>query len=290
MITGKAILPQGKLFCHKESYFDTKSVSKSMRGKKHAWQKAWGAYMVKKQVGNINVIIAENYDELSKLAADLIANQVQAKKDSTLGLATGSTPIGTYKELVQKGLDFASIKSFNLDEYFPIAKQSDQSYSYFMNENLFKLTNISADNCDIPSGEAADAQAECDRYEIAIKAAGGIDLQLLGLGLNGHIGFNEPDNHFPMKTHLTPLTQSTINANSRLFESADDVPKKAITMGLGTIMSAKSILMLISGEAKADIAKAVICGKVDPQVPGSILQMHNDVTAILDKAAAKHFL
>lgn len=246
--------------------------------------------MVEKQIGNISVIITDDYDALSAAAANIIAAQIQAKPDSVLGLATGSTPIGTYKKLIEKKLDFAKIKTFNLDEYYPLAKTSDQSYFYFMNENLFKHTNIDPQNCDIPSGEATDVTSECDRYEETIKKAGGIDLQLLGLGLNGHIGFNEPDTHFPIKTHLTSLTQSTIDANSRMFESIDDVPKKAVTMGLGTIMAARTVLMLISGEAKADIAKSVICGKVDPQVPGSILQMHNDVTVILDKAAAKHFL
>ena len=249
--------------------------------------------MIVKQQGNLTVIIADDYEGLSAAAAEIMAEQIEASPDSVLGLATGSTPIGAYKQLIEKykaGLCFANIKAFNLDEYFPIPKTNDQSYDYFMKDQLFNHINIKPENIHIPSGEVSDPQAECVRYEDAIRVAGGIDLQLLGLGLNGHIGFNEPDTHFPKTTQHTPLKQSTIDANSRFFESADDVPKHAITMGIGTIFAARNVVMLISGEAKADIAHAVICGNVDPQVPGSILQLHPNATIILDKAAAKHLL
>jgi len=240
------------------------------------------------KVGNINVIVVRNYDEMSEVAGKIMAEQIKTKPDSVLGLATGSTPIGTYKYLVGAGLDFSGIRAFNLDEYYPLAQSNNQSYYHFMNENLFNHVNILKGNFDIPNGEASDPVAECQRYENAIKGLGGIDLQLLGLGNNGHIGFNEPDSHFSKATHHVALDQSTIDANSRLFDSLDDVPKHALTMGIGTIMNARKIVTLISGAGKADIAKAVICGNIDPQVPGSVLQLHQNVTIILDEEAAKH--
>jgi glucosamine-6-phosphate deaminase len=250
--------------------------------------------MIEKFFGNIKVIIADNYEEMSAAAGDIIAAQIKTKAASVLGLATGGTPVGTYKHLVglhkAGNLDFSAVYAFNLDEYYPIAKANDQSYDYFMKDNLFNHVNIKPENLDIPSGEAADANAECLRYEHAIKDAGGIDLQLLGLGLNGHIGFNEPTTSFPKITNYVELEQSTIDANARYFESADDVPKHAITMGIGTIFAAKSILMVINGEHKADIAKAVITGPIDPKVQGSILQLHSNVTIVLDKPAAKHLI
>jgi len=247
--------------------------------------------MVEKQmvIGNLKVIVAKDYDSLSFIAGDTIATQIKRKPSSVLGLATGSTPIGTYKHLVarhQNGLSFEEVRAFNLDEYHPINKDSDQSYAYFMQENLFKHIDISPNNIDIPSGETPMPAAECVRYENSIRDVGGIDLQLLGLGLNGHIGFNEPDAHFPKMTQYTSLKQSTIDANARFFDSADDVPKHAITMGIGTIFAAESVLMLISGAAKAEIAHAVICGDITPKVPGSILQLHRNVTIILDSEAA----
>jgi len=242
----------------------------------------------------MKTIIVNSYDEASAVGAAIIAQQIWDKPDSILGLATGGTPVGLYARLVSMHkngmLDFSKITGFNLDEYYQLPKSNDQSYDYFMKDNLFKHVNIKPENIDIPSGEAGDAQAECARYEKAICDAGGIDLQLLGLGLNGHIGFNEPDTHFPKYTQFTPLKQSTIDANARFFASADEVPKDAITMGIGTIFAARSVLVLISGEAKAEIAKAVIMGNVDPQVPGSILQLHGCATVILDKEAAKHIL
>jgi len=240
----------------------------------------------------MTVIIVNDYESMSKMAGEIIARQIEHEEDLVLGLATGSTPIGTYKYLIDLHkagkLDFSEVTVFNLDEYYPITPDNDQSYNYFMNENLFNHVNIDKKNTHIQNGEAADPAAECRRYEDAIHDAGGIDLQLLGLGLNGHIGFNEPDSHFPKTTHHVALDASTIEANSRFFASSNDVPKHALTMRIGTIFNARKIVMLISGEAKADIAKAVIHGNITPQVPGSILQLHPDVTIILDEEAAKH--
>ncbi|MDR2168275.1 MAG: glucosamine-6-phosphate deaminase [Clostridiales bacterium] len=250
--------------------------------------------MVDKKVGNLRVLIVEDYDALSEAAAGIIAKQIFEKPDSVLGLATGSTPVGAYQKLVElykdDDLDFSQVMAFNLDEYFPIAKENEQSYDYFMKQNLFDHVNVDPAKIHIPSGEAADAKAECALYEETICKSGGIDLQLLGLGLNGHIGFNEPDSHFPKTTQFVELAQSTIDANKRFFDDESEVPRHAITMGIGTIFNARSILLLISGEKKAEIAKAVISGKIDPQVPGSILQLHGDVTVILDEAAGKYLL
>jgi glucosamine-6-phosphate deaminase len=247
-----------------------------------------GISVVIKKNGNMSVIIAEDYDALSAAAADIIETQIRVKAESVLGMATGSTPVGTYKELVAKRPDFSKVLCFNLDEYYPIKACNNQSYSYFMKQNLFNHVNINLNNVHIPSGEADDPVLECLRYEDMIRDAGGIDLQLLGLGLNGHIGFNEPDTFFPKTTHFAPLAESTIAANARFFDSADEVPKHAITMGIGTIFAAKHILLLISGKAKADIAEAVIQGDITPQVPGSVLQLHKAVTVILDREAAKN--
>jgi len=243
---------------------------------------------LEKKFGNLKIIVAADYDGLSATAADIIAGQIAAKPDSVLGLATGSTPIGTYRALVEKhkaGLDFSRITSFNLDEYFPIKQSNDQSYMYFMRENLFAHVNINPANINIPSGEVADAKAECAAYEAKI-AVKGLDLQLLGVGNNGHIGFNEPCDFFPKTTHHTALAQSTIDANARFFESTDDVPKHALTMGIGTIFQAKRILMVASGAGKADIMQKLFFGPITPQVPGSILQLHPDVTLVVDKDAA----
>ena len=238
---------------------------------------------------NMRIIIKDNYEAVSAAAGDIIAGQVKQKPDSVLGFATGSTPIGTYKYLAslhQAGnLDCSEVTSFNLDEYYPIEKTNSQSYHYFMNENLFQYVNVKPDHIHIPNGAAKDVAAECARYEKVIEAAGGIDLQLLGIGLNGHIGFNEPNRVFPKETNLVALDASTIEANSRFFDSAADVPKHALTMGIGTIFRAKEILLLISGAAKADIAEHALFGDIDPQVPGSCLQWHPNVTVILDAEA-----
>ena len=234
-----------------------------------------------------------DYEEMSRKAAAVIAAQIIAKPDSVLGLATGSTPIGTYKNLVAAynagDLDFSQIKSANLDEYRGLTKDNDQSYYYFMNHNLFQHVNIDPANTNIPDGTNSDAAAECARYEKVIEDLGGVDLQLLGLGHDGHIGFNEPCDHFDQITHCVDLTEMTIEANKRFFASIDDVPRQAYTMGCGTIMKAKKILILVSGADKADILYQVVNGPVTPQVPASILQFHPDVILIADEAAMSKF-
>ena len=237
----------------------------------------------------MRIIKAKDYDDLSRKAANIISAQVLLKPDCVLGLATGSTPIGTYKQLIEwyeKGdLDFSAAKSVNLDEYRGLTKDNDQSYYYFMYNNLFKHININMENTNVPDGTEPDSEKECSRYENVIEAYGGVDLQLLGLGHNGHIGFNEPDKDFPRTTHCVDLTQSTIEANKRFFASVDDVPKQAYTMGIETIMKARKILLVVSGADKAQILHDVLCGPVTPEVPASILQLHSDVIVVADEAA-----
>ena len=237
----------------------------------------------------MRIIKAKDYDDLSRKAANIISAQVLLKPDCVLGLATGSTPIGTYKQLIEwyeKGdLDFSAAKSVNLDEYRGLTKDNDQSYYYFMYNNLFKHININMENTNVLDGTEPDSEKECSRYENVIEAYGGVDLQLLGLGHNGHIGFNEPDKDFPRTTHCVDLTQSTIEANKRFFASVDDVPKQAYTMGIGTIMKARKILLVVSGADKAQILHDVLCGPVTPEVPASILQLHSDVIVVADEAA-----
>lgn len=237
----------------------------------------------------MKIYCMENYEEMSRKAAGIMAAQIIAKPDSVLGLATGSTPIGMYKELI-KGyeagdLDFSQIKSVNLDEYVGLEPTHDQSYRYFMQTNLFNHVNIDDANTNVPQGLAADPATECERYNQVMRDLGGIDIQVLGMGHNGHIGFNEPDDYFPLETHVVDLQESTINANARFFASADDVPKQAMTMGIGNIMNAKKILVVVSGEDKAEIVKKAFTGPVTPQVPASILQLHPDVILVGDKAA-----
>ena len=237
----------------------------------------------------MRIIKAKDYDDLSRKAANIISAQVLLKPDCVLGLATGSTPIGTYKQLIEwyeKGdLDFSAAKSVKLDEYRGLTRDNDQSYYYFMYNNLFKHININMENTNVPDGTEPDSEKECSRYENVIEAYGGVDLQLLGLGHNGHIGFNEPDKDFPRTTHCVDLTQSTIEANKRFFASVDDVPKQAYTMGIGTIMKARKILLVVSGADKAQILHDVLCGPVTPEVPASILQLHSDVIVVADEAA-----
>ena len=224
---------------------------------------------------------AADYKEMSRKAANVIAAQVTMKPDCVLGLATGSTPIGTYEQLVEKNkagdLDFSEVKTVNLDAYL--------SYYYFMHEHLFDKVNIDPKNTHLPDGTKEDSVKECGAYEEVIRSLGGVDLQLLGLGHNGHIGFNEPAEAFDKETHCVDLQESTIEANKRFFASADDVPRQAYTMGIGTIMRAKKILVVVSGEDKADIVAKAFFGPVTPLVPASILQMHNDVTLVADAAA-----
>ncbi|MCL2057429.1 MAG: glucosamine-6-phosphate deaminase [Oscillospiraceae bacterium] len=234
----------------------------------------------------MNIIQAQNYDQLSKIGAAVIAGQILAKPDSILGLATGSTPEGTYKELVslhrQNVLDFGKVSSFNLDEYYGIKRSDPQSYYAFMYRHLFSHVNIPGENIRLPNGEAQDADAECKAYEKLIAASGGIDLQLLGIGANGHIGFNEPGDVFPAVTHHVSLSESTIIANSRFYSSREEVPRSALTMGIGTIMAAKRILLLVSGAAKKSIMEQALYGPVTPNVPASVLQFHRDVTVVYD--------
>ena len=231
----------------------------------------------------------KDYEDMSRKAANVISAQVITKPDCVLGLATGSTPIGTYKQLIERyqngDLDFSEVKSVNLDEYKGLPKDHDQSYYYFMYTNLFKDINIDLDNTNIPNGMEPDSDKECDRYNKVIESMGGVDLQILGLGHNGHIGFNEPEEVFEKLTHCVDLTESTIEANKRFFASADDVPRQAYTMGIKTIMQAKKILLVVSGEDKAAMLRDALCGPITPQVPASILQLHNDVIVVADEAA-----
>lgn len=238
----------------------------------------------------MRILVCKDYEEMSKKAAHLIASQVTLKPNSILGLATGSTPIGMYRDLVkmyEKGeLDFSNIKTFNLDEYYQLPRDNDQSYYYFMHKNLFNDINIKEENINIPNGMTKDVVSECINYDKAIENINGVDIQVLGIGNNAHIGFNEPSNVFIKNTHLVDLKDSTIKANARFFESIEDVPQKAVTMGIGSILAAKKILLLASGEGKAEAVYNTLHGDVNPQVPASILQFHNDVTLILDEAAA----
>lgn len=226
---------------------------------------------------------------MSAYAAEMIAAQILLKPCCVLGLATGSTPLGTYSKLIEKYqaglLDFAKVRSVNLDEYCGLSPEHDQSYHYYMKENLFSHINIDPDNTHVPNGMAQDMKAEGERYDALIASLGGIDLQLLGIGNTGHIGFNEPDSNFPTATHRVRLAQKTIEANSRFFASVDDVPKYAVTMGMTSIMSARKILLLANGVSKAEIIKKSFFDSVTPQVPASILQLHPDVTVVVDEEA-----
>ncbi|MCL2376216.1 MAG: glucosamine-6-phosphate deaminase [Defluviitaleaceae bacterium] len=249
---------------------------------------------MEKKYKNFKIVIKENYDSTSIVVADIIAGLVNAKSGGVLGLATGGTPVGAYKQLIAMQaagkVDFSHVTCFNLDEYHPIAASNSQSYKYFMKDNLFNHININPANTHIPDGMAEDVQAECAAYEQKIAAAGGIDLQLLGIGSNGHIGFNEPASAFSRETNYIALEASTIEANARYFNSPDEVPKHALTMGIGTIFAARRIVMMITGAAKANIAEAAILGYISPQVPASILQLHPDVTFVLDADAAKNII
>ena len=232
-------------------------------------------------------ITVNNYEELSKKAANIIAAQVISKPCCVLGLATGSTPLGTYEKLAEYNkagdVDFSQVTSVNLDEYQGLTGDNDQSYRYFMDNNLFNKINIDKAKTYVPDGCAADLAKEGQRYDELIKSLGGIDLQLLGIGLDGHIGFNEPDDVFTKETHEVALDESTIEANARFFASKDDVPKKAITMGMMSIMQAKKILLIANGKNKKDIVEKSFNGPITPHVPASILQLHPDVTVIFSE-------
>ncbi len=237
----------------------------------------------------MKIIRTKDYEEMSRKAANLISAQILLKPDCVLGLATGSTPIGIYDQLVEwykKGdLDFSTVKTVNLDEYKGLTRDNEQSYYYFMHHHLFDRVNIDEENTHVPNGQVENGDEECLRYEALIKSMGGVDLQLLGLGRNGHIGFNEPAADFPKITHCVDLTESTIEANKRFFASADEVPRQAYTMGIGTIMKADKILVVANGENKADAVAAMVQGEINPEVPASILQLHNNVILVADEAA-----
>lgn len=230
-----------------------------------------------------------DYAAMSRRAAHIIAAEVHKNPACVLGLATGSTPIGTYENLVawnkSGNLSFKEVKTVNLDEYKGLSGDHDQSYRYFMNTNLFDHIDIDKANTNVPNGLAEDAEAECAAYDALVESLGYADLQLLGLGHNGHIGFNEPDSCYTKETHVVNLTQSTIDANARFFASADDVPRQALTMGMGCIMAARRVLLIASGEGKAEAIYKAFCGPISPECPASILQLHNDVVVVGDEAA-----
>ena len=237
----------------------------------------------------MNVIIAKSYDEMSKKAFEIMKATVESKRDATLGLATGSTPIGLYEEMIADhkacGTSYAEVSTFNLDEYVGLDYSSDQSYVYFMREHLFDHIDIKLENTNIENGKAADPAAECARYN-ALLAENTVDLQILGIGSNGHIAFNEPGTPFDSVTHVVDLTETTIKDNSRLFNSIDEVPKQAFTMGLSNIMMAKKIVVLANGANKAKAVYGMVHGEITEDLPASILQNHSDCTLICDEAAA----
>lgn len=243
---------------------------------------------------NMTIFVTENYDEMSKKGAEIVAEVLKNKENPILGLATGGTPVGMYKELIKMNkageITFKNTSSYNLDEYFPIEKTNDQSYNYFMKENLFNHVDINIENTHIPNGMAENSEQESTKYDAAVRATGGVDIQVLGIGSNGHIGFNEPSDVFEPITHRVQLDERTIADNARFFNSIEEVPTEAITMGIGTIMCAKSILLLASGKGKAPIIREMITGKVTPRVQASILQFHPNVVIVLDQEAAEELL
>ena len=239
----------------------------------------------------MRLMITESYEELSKAAAEEFAKVIKEKPNAVLGLATGGSPVGMYKELIAKcknnELDFSKCTSINLDEYIGLNPEHEQSYRNFMNTNLFNHINIDKAKTFVPNGLAENLEEECKNYDKKIEELGGIDVQLLGIGNNGHIAFNEPGEELSAGTHIISLTESTIEANARFFDSIDEVPRKALTMGLGGIMKAKKIILIASGEGKAEAIKGLFSGKITTDNPATMLQMHRDVVVIIDEAAAK---
>ena len=237
----------------------------------------------------MNVIITDNYEQMSKKAAEIVIDLVKKNPKAVLGFATGSSPIGLYQNLIkdhkENGTSYKDTYTVNLDEYVGLSAQHDQSYAYFMRTNLFDHIDVDPKNTNLPSGVAPNAQAECDRYN-ALLATHQQDVQILGLGSNGHIGFNEPNTPFDSVTHLVELTENTIKDNSRLFQSIDEVPKTALSMGIKNIMNAKSIVMVVSGKNKAEAVKGMVKGEITPKLPASVLQLHPFVTIVCDKDAA----
>jgi len=239
---------------------------------------------------NIRLEITNDYDAMSLKAAEIYSQAIKEYPQGSFGFATGSTPIGMYRELVRlhkdEGLDFSNLTTFNLDEYHPILQKSEHSYYYFMQQHLFSHVNIDPHKVFVPSGEAKNPMREASAYEDKIQSSGGIIMQILGMGLNGHIGFNEPGEAFEAATRLVPLAEITMTANARNFPNPDDIPRHAITMGIRSIMLAKHILLMVSGAAKASILRDALCGSITPLVPASILQLHPSVTVVVDKEAA----
>lgn len=229
--------------------------------------------------------ICENYDEMSLRAAAVFAEEIKKRPDCVLGLATGSTPVGMYEKLSSMGLDFSKVKTVNLDEYYPISPKNENSYRFFMNENLFSKVNINMDNTHVPNGLADDADEECKKYDEMIDRLGGIDLQVLGIGENGHIGFNEPGTSLVSKTHVTELSDDTVRVNSRFFENEQMVPRKALTMGMTSIFEARKIVLLASGKKKHRAIASLCDDKITPSFPATFLKLHRDVTVICDKDA-----
>jgi len=238
----------------------------------------------------MKIIIAKDYDDMSKKAANIIAAQVILKPASVLGLATGSTPAGTYRRLIEiyrnGDIDFSNIISFNLDEYRGIKDNDNLSYLYYMRTKLFDFINIPSEHIHIPDGSNLDIKNVCREYDKLIQKMGGIDLQLLGIGMDGHIGFNEPGDTLELNTHCAELAESTIEANKRFFKKKEDVPRQAYTVGVKTIMQARKVLLLASGKNKSDIIRHAFCGKITTDIPASLLQMHPDFTLIIDKEAS----
>jgi glucosamine-6-phosphate deaminase len=238
----------------------------------------------------MRIAVAKDYEEMSRKAAKIVAGQIFVKPNSVIGLATGSTPLLMYKELIRihlsDGLDFSEIVTFNLDEYIGLSADNINSYHSYMYDNLFKHINIKRENIFIPNGMATDIERECRGFEENIRTKGGIDLQVLGIGNNGHIGFNEPDIKFEATTHEVKLDEETIMANARFFENIDEVPKYAISMGIKTIMHARKVLLLANGSSKAESLSKALYGGITPEIPASILQLHQDVTVVVDEECA----
>jgi len=249
---------------------------------------------MKIRYNSMEIFVKEDYASMSKKAANMVAGQVNLKPNSVIGLATGSTPEGMYRELVSlykaDSVDFSEVTSFNLDEYYQLEENNEQSYVYFMYKHLFDHVNIPKNNIHIPNGITEDVESLCQAYDKKIEASGNIDLQILGIGNNGHIGFNEPDVKFEAGTHLVQLDEETIQANARFFESAEDVPREAISMGIRNIMHAKKVVLMANGKVKSGMLKEMIFGPVTPSIPASVLQLHNDVTLVLEKEAAQDIL
>lgn len=239
----------------------------------------------------MKILIFDDYLKLSVEAAKYVASRIVQKPNLVLGLATGSTPLGMYEQLIKlyqmKKVSFSQVTTFNLDEYYLIARENLGSYYSFMQENFWSKVDLKVENRNIPNSKPSDAVKECLEYETKIAGAGGIDLQILGIGENGHIGFNEPGSFLSVNTHLVKLTEDTIKVNSRFFDNIEDVPKQALTMGMGTIMKAKEIILLAAGDKKAEIIKKTLNGMISTEIPASILQLHPRVTVLLDNKAAK---